>query len=102
MYIQSFAPRIPIRYGHGACLLVTTNFNDENDPPLQNQTVTVVEAYISFDPVDPYHRSGLPKRKVLYGPGGYLGNQKDWEQSTLSKMAEKCQLLGNQVVNYAP
>jgi hypothetical protein len=58
--------------------------------------------HVPFDPVDPYHCSGQPKKKTLYGPEGYLGKKKDWKQSPLQKMVSKVGSVGTRVVNKHP
>lgn len=58
------------------------------------------EGHVPFDPVDPYHHSGQPKKKTLYGPEGYLGKKKDWKQSPLQKMVSRVASVGTRVVRH--
>ncbi|KAH8696571.1 hypothetical protein BGW36DRAFT_264958, partial [Talaromyces proteolyticus] len=58
-----------------------------------------VGEYVPFDPIDPYHLSGNPKKKTLYGPEGYLGKQKEWRQTQFQKMVTKVGSMGVRVVN---
>ncbi|CRG83792.1 hypothetical protein PISL3812_01148 [Talaromyces islandicus] len=71
----------------------SSSFGD-TEPLLQSH-----DDYVPFDPVDPYHRSGQPKKKTLYGPEGYLGKKKDWKQSHLQKMVSKVGSVGTRVKN---
>lgn len=56
--------------------------------------------HVPFDPVDPYHHSGQPKKKTLYGPEGYLGKKKEWKQNPLQKMVSKVGSVGTRVVRH--
>lgn len=62
-------------------------------------TEPLLSSHVPFDPIDPYHRSGQPKKKTLYGPEGYLGKKKDWKQNPLQKMISKANSVGTRVVN---
>ncbi|OKL57647.1 hypothetical protein UA08_07151 [Talaromyces atroroseus] len=100
MYSQLAALRVPIRRRNEPVLPVAAKTNDEKAPLLQKTSLpgaTDVTGHVPFDPIDPYHRSGLPKKKVLYGPDGYLGQKQDWKQSNLQKMTEKVESLSNRV-----
>lgn len=101
MYSQLAALRVPIRRRHEACLPANMNVDEEKASPPQKDD-TAEKGHIPFDPIDPYHHSGQPKKKVLYGPDGYLGKEKDWKQSNLQKVTEKVESLGNRVVSCVP
>lgn len=77
------------RRSYQACLIVAYNFDDHIALPLVSLPVTVADSHVLFDPIDPYHRSGLPKRKVLYGPNGYLGKEMAWKKPALLRLADK-------------
>jgi hypothetical protein len=100
MYSQLAALRVPIRRRNEPCLPTTPKPDDEEAPLLQHTKGTGEEkAHVPFDPIDPYHHSGQPKKKILYGPDGYLGKKPDWKQSNLQKMTEKVESLGSRVVS---
>lgn len=90
-------------YSHQACHLIAAfNFDDHKALPLVSLTTTVADSYVLFDPIDPYHRSGLPKRKLLYGPNSYLGKQMAWKKPALSKLAEKLESWTKSMVSKVP
>lgn len=102
MYSQLVALRIPFRRRYAARLPSEIDEYGEKAPLLQTSesatAVTTQKDHVPFDPIDPYHHSGQPKKKVLYGPDGYLGKNKDWKQSNLQRMTEKMGSLSNRVV----
>jgi hypothetical protein len=100
MYSQLAAVRVPIRRRHEPCLPTKAkNADEQAGPALPSSSDLTDDTHVPFDPVDPYHRTGQPKKKILYGPDGYLGKDKDWKQSNLQKVAEKVESLGHRVVS---
>lgn len=67
--------------------------------PPSTSSLHANDDYVPFDPVDPYHHSGQPKKKTLYGPEGYLGKKKDWKQTPLQKMVSKVNSVSTRVVS---
>lgn len=104
MYSQLAALRVPFRRRYAGRLPSEVDEYGEKAPLLQpsesTTATTTKNDHVPFDPIDPYHRSGKPKKKVLYGPDGYLGKSKDWKQSNLQRMTEKVESLGNRVVRF--
>ncbi|EED13032.1 conserved hypothetical protein [Talaromyces stipitatus ATCC 10500] len=98
MYSQLAALRVNFSRRHSARLPDADDLN-EKAPLLQTSESTNLakKEHVPFDPIDPYHHSGQPKKKVLYGPAGYLGKSKDWKNSNLQRMTEKVESLGHRV-----
>ncbi|GAM34862.1 hypothetical protein TCE0_015r02723 [Talaromyces pinophilus] len=101
MYSQLAALRVPFRRRYATRLPSEVDEYGEKSPLLQTSESTTAVAtqkdHVPFDPIDPYHHSGQPKKKVLYGPDGYLGNDKDWKQSNLQRVTEKMGSLSKRV-----
>lgn len=106
MYSQLAALRVPFRRRYAARLPSEVDEYGEKSPLLQTSestgSITAQKNHVPFDPIDPYHYSGQPKKKVLYGPGGYLGKDKDWKQSNLQRVTEKMGSLSKRVVCSLP
>jgi hypothetical protein len=62
----------------------------------------VADSHVPFDPSDPCHRSGLPKRKVLYGPNGYLGKEMAWKKLALLRLVEKVESWMKSIGKWCP
>lgn len=102
MYSQLAALRVPFRRRYATRLPSEVDEYGEKASLLQTSesttAVTAQKDHVPFDPIDPYHHSGQPKKKVLYGPDGYLGKNKDWKQSNLQRVTEKIGSFSTRVV----
>lgn len=99
MFSKLNALRVPL--GRRPGIRLPSEVDESEKTPLiqAEETITATQDdHVPFDPIDPYHPNGPPKKKVLYGPDGYLGQSKDWKQSNFQKMTGKVESLGNRVV----